>query len=203
MTSRKVLDVITASEVTRVYQDVFTAAKTDLSIFQANLASVPVGYYITGQVAVPYHAPTTSPSSIVLVKPLVDEEVIKPPNEYHLMWSEEGSKGTEKVSIWQVEAPDGYVALGDVAVPGHDKPTDAFSAKYACIKRELLTPGRLSDVNIWNDHGSHASVGCSLWRVENQPLSPGGLAGFFKANSNYNRPENEVYVLPVDVTCKN
>lgn len=198
MGPRKVLDVLTASRVTRIYQDNGTGAKADVAIFQADLAVVPDGYYIIGQVAVPCHTSTVPPSSIILVKS--EQPVIKSPVGYNLMWHDKGSGGSQDISFWQVLAPEGYVALGDVAFPGYDKPSDHFTKKYACIKRELLAPGRLSDHPIWVDRGSGARLDGSLWQVENAGFFGGGLAGFFKANGNYNRPDTQVYVFPVAIT---
>ena len=199
MAPGKVLDVLTASRVTRIYQDNGTKAKDDVAIFQADLAQVPHSHYIIGQLAVPYHTSTVPPSSIVLVKS--EQPLIKPPVGYTLMWNDKNSGGSQDISFWQVVAPDGYVALGDVAFPGYDKPSDDFTKKYACIKRELLAPGRLSDEPIWNDRGSGARLDCSLWQVENTKLSE-GLAGFFKAHGNYTRPDTQVYVLPAAITSK-
>ena len=88
------------------------------------------------------------------------------------------------------------MALGDVVYAGYDTPPDTFKAKYACIKLELLAPGKLNDDPIWTDRGSGASMDGSLWQVENEASSSGGLAGFFKAASGYSKPVSQTYVLP-------
>lgn len=190
--------VKTASNVTRVYEDDKTGADKDVAVFQADLGSLAHNHYIIGQVALPIHTSLVPASSIVVVSPLT-EDAIRPPIGYNQMWNDKKSGGKQDISFWQVVPPDGYVALGDVVNAGYAKPPDTFTAKYACIKRELLAPGILNDTPIWTDRGSGASLNGSLWQVENEVSSPCGLAGFFKAASGYSKPVAQVYVLPAKV----
>ena len=48
-----------------------TGAHTDISVFQAEVKSIPEGAYMVGQVAVPAHTNVIPPSFVILVRPLV------------------------------------------------------------------------------------------------------------------------------------
>ena len=127
-------------------------------------------------------------------------ELVKPPVGYNLMWNDEDSQRSQAVSFWQVVPPTGYVALGDVAYAGYNKPPNEFTNKYARIPEGLVALGKLNDGPIWTDKGSGAKLALSIWQVENgDQAGDWGLAGFFKAQSNYSKPANQVHVLPVKV----
>lgn len=198
--SQAALSVITASKLTRVYQDNGTGANKDLAVFQADLATIPDNYYMIGQIAVPFHTNMLPESSVFLVAPLRYEEVIKPPVGYNLFWKDVGTGGSQDGSFWQVVPPVGYVALGDVACDGYNQPSEEFTKKFACIREDLVLPGLLNDDPLWTDKVSGGKTDVSLWRVENGVHGPYGLAGFFKVQPNYNKPANQVFVLPVKVT---
>ena len=193
------LNVFTPSEITRVYEVVGIGAVQGVAVFQANLAAVPEGCFIVGQVAVPLHTISVPVSSVFLVRPAM-EGVIKPPVGYNLLWNDKGSGGSQDVTFWQVAPPAGYVALGDVAYPGYSKPPSEFTKKFACIRQDLVALGKLNDDPVWTDRGSGAEMDLSVWQVENGDKGVCGLAGFFKAQPNYSKPANEVFVLPVKVT---
>ena len=50
-----------------------------------------------------------------------------------------GLRGRQYGSFWRVNAPPGFVALGDVACNNWSQPTPEFTAKYACIRQDLLS----------------------------------------------------------------
>lgn len=194
------LNVLTPSKITKVFQDDGTKAHLSLSVFQADLAAVPDNCYIVGQVGLRLHTAAVPVSSVFLVSP-VGEDLVKQPVGYTLMWNDNDLKGADPISFWQVLPPKHYVALGDVAYPGFDEPPDAFTKKYACIHEDLVAQGKLNDDPIWTDHGSGAHLGLSIWQVENGKESGDwGLAGFFKAARDYSKPQYNVYVLPVKAT---
>ena len=110
------------------------------------------------------------------------------------IWTDEGSGGRQDGSFWRVNAPPGFVALGDVACNNWSQPTPEFTAKYACIRQDLLSAdAELSSTALWNDSGSGAERHVSLWPVQGyyQPT------GCFKAHRAYNKPSLEVYTLPI------
>ena len=105
------------------------------------------------------------------MKPLIKYdhlgEIIKPPSSYEEIWTDEGSGGRQDGSFWRVHAPPGFVALGDVACNNWSQPTPEFTAKYACIRQDLLSAdAELSSTALWNDSGSGAERHVSLWPVQ-------------------------------------
>ena len=176
-----------------------TGAHTDISVFQAEVKSIPDGAYMVGQVAVASHSNVISPSFVILVKPLVPKDdsgdLIRPPVGYEMIWNDSDLGGAQDGSFWRIQAPVGYVALGDVACDGYDPPSTEFTAKYACIRGDLLSEGKLDTQALWTDRGSGASRNVSIWNVKGE-----GLSGYFKAHSRYDEPSLQVFVLPAKVS---
>lgn len=205
-------EVLTAPRVERIYWDKGTGADTNISVLGAVLGSIPEGSYMMGQVAVPAHADFVPTSPVFLVKPLVEQDdsgyLIMPPTRYEKVWTSEGADGREDVSFWRVVAPLGYVALGDVASRNngyvrhgeqyrfsYNPPFPQFTAKYACIREDLLSEGVVHSGALWTDRGSGAHTDVSIWNVEGN-----GLGGFFIANGSYDKPSRKVSVLPAKVS---
>ena len=188
------LDMLTATHVEMIYNDSGTHGRFNISVWQARIDFIPEGAYMIGQVAVPDHVSVIPPSSVILVKPLVQSdaygELIMPPVDFELVWNDEGSGGRYDGSFWRVQPPEGYVALGDVACRGYEQPSEEFKAKYACIRKDLLCDGTVDPTPVWTDVGSGASMCVSIWNVNGN-----GLGGFYKAQEGYNRPSYEVFVL--------
>lgn len=194
------LDVATANKVRRVYHDHGTGTRSDLSVFQADLTHIPGDYYIIGQVVVTGSYPKqVPPSSVVLIRPLA-KGLIKPPTGYTLVWNDKGSGGDQDGSVWRVEAPAGYIAMGDVFTNHYSQPPESFTKRYACIREDLVVNGQLPKDAFWTDRDSGASMSSSIWQVENAGVQ--GLAGFFIAEQGYGKPSRDVYVLPAQVTAK-
>ena len=185
--------------MTRVYADSGTGAKSDLAVFQADLNYVPEGVFIVGQVAVRSHATSVPPSSIILVSQShgYGRDLV-PPTGFTPVWSDHGSGGTQNVVFWRVNCPRNFISLGDVAIANYDQPTKQFRQKYACIRESRLRPGKIRETPIWTDQGSGASRDGSVWLVENDPdvSTTLGLAGFFKVQRGYSKPQVPAYVLP-------
>ena len=197
--NQPLLDLLTASRVERVYTDNGTCSRTDISVFQAEVKSIPEGAYMVGQVAVPTHTDVIPPSSVILVKPVVQRDdsgdLIMPPIGYEMVWNDKQSGGAQNGSFWRPQAPLGYVALGDVACDGYDPPSTQFTAKYACIRGDLLSEGALDTPAVWTDRGSGVSMEVSIWNVKGN-----GLSGYFKARPGYNKPSLQAFVLPAKVS---
>ena len=196
--NQPLLDLLTAPRVERVYTDKDTGADQNISVFQAEVKSIPGGAYMVGQVAAPTHTDVIPPSSVILVRPMVPRDdfgdLIKPPIGYEMVWNDKKSGGAQNGSFWRPQAPLGYAALGDVACDGYDPPSTQFTAKYACIRGDLLSEGKLDTPALWTDRGSGAAMNVSIWNVKGE-----GLSGYFKAHSGYNNPSLPVYVLPAKV----
>ena len=143
-----------------------TSARANISVFQAELNSIPEGAFMIGQVAVNVHTSAVPTSSVILVKPLAKihglGDMISQPIGYELVWKDTGSNGAQNGSFWRVQAPYGYVALGDVACNGYDPPPPEFTAKYACIRGDLVRKGRLNSTPLWTDRCSGAEMDVSI-----------------------------------------
>ena len=147
------------------------------------------------------HTSVVPTSSVILVKPKTKlnglGDLISQPIGYELVWKDKGSGGDQDGSFWRVKAPYGYVALGDVACNGYNPPPREFTAKYACIRGDLVRKGWLSSTPLWTDRCSGAKMDVSIWKVEGD-----GLGGFFKAQAGYAKPAvDKVFVLPARVSC--
>ncbi|CAH3135537.1 unnamed protein product, partial [Pocillopora meandrina] len=117
--------------VEKIYTDERTGAYQDVSVWRARLDSIPEGVFMIGDVAFGAFTSSFPRKAVVLVDPLITilEEI----------WTDEGSGGRQYGSFWRVNAPPGFVALGDVACNNWSQPTPEFTAKYACIRQDLLS----------------------------------------------------------------
>ncbi|KAK4121684.1 hypothetical protein N657DRAFT_682747 [Parathielavia appendiculata] len=71
-------------------------------------------------------------------KPGQDRLSVKAPIDYEMVWNDEDTGATMDGSVWRPCAPDGYVALGDVASHGHGKPS---LDKVWCLRSDLVADG--------------------------------------------------------------
>ncbi|KAI9163849.1 hypothetical protein HJFPF1_05477 [Paramyrothecium foliicola] len=132
--------------------------------------------------------PNTKPS-----KPAVAR-----PTGYTLVWGDWGSGGKHDGRIFRPVAPEGYIALGDVAINSYDA-TPSLNRIW-CQQALGTTVGQAQD-----DRGSGAGSDVSLWSVQPVALGVDGaeklpvLADNFRAQKGYNRPNGEearVLLLP-------
>ena len=191
--TKVLFDIRTSSTIEKVYSDRDTGGRKSISVFQATLGEIPEGYYIIGQIAVGRTRTLSAEvplSSVILVKPS-DRDLIRQPESCQLKWNSMGSGGKRAGSFWRVIAPKGYVALGDIVVGNYSEPPTALTTKYACIREDLLVPGVLKSQNLWDDHKTGAKINGSVWQVDGP-----GLAGLFKVESGYEKPDIPVFVLP-------
>lgn len=198
MKHHAIFEVVAPISVERIYSDEATGAHQDISVWRARVDVIPEGVYMIGDVAFAAHSSNFPQTAVVLVKPLIKcdhlGEIIKPPSSYEDIWDDKGSGGRYNGSFWRVHAPPGFVALGDVACNNWSQPSAEFTAKYACIRKDLLSAdAELSSPALWTDKGSGAERDVSVWSVRGyfQPT------GYFKAHSAHAKPNLEVFTLPV------
>ena len=198
MNQQAIFEVMAPVSVEKIYGDEGTGAHQDVNVWRARMDSIPQGVYMIGDVAFGAHTSSFPLHAVVLVKPLFKYdhlgEIIKPPFSYEEIWTDKGSGGRQDGSFWRVHAPPGYVALGDVACNNWSQPTPEFTSKYACIRQDLLSAhAELSSPALWTDRGSGAERDVSLWTVQGfyQPT------GCFKAHKAHQKPNLEVFTLPV------
>ena len=153
------------------------------------------GYFILGDVAVadaesspPPHVmtvaePTEGPGAAGGPRPLLAKPVA-----WEQVWASDGMgpmppekiaetqadklerEAKRRVTLWRPLPPDGYAALGCVAVRGGHKGSPAqppHVPEFRCVRRDCTQPSATS-CKIWDDAGSRrANAHCSLWLVEN------------------------------------
>jgi hypothetical protein len=144
-----------ASRFVWLYDDDGTGADDDVSIWRADLSDHP-GYYSLGDVAMPSHS--DFPRATFVVKG--EGDVLAPPAQYVLTWTDKGSGGDHDVSVWRPVPPAGYTCLGHVAVSGYAMPSpDAIR----CVKSAYVLSG--APAKIWDDSGSGADDNVGIWET--------------------------------------
>ena len=88
-------------------------------------------------------------------------------DQYTWVYDDSGSGALTDASIWRPVAPAGYVALGDVAVAGHDPP--GFATLVVRDDPTALRPP-VGYEQIWNDEGSGGVNDVAVWN----PIPPLG-----------------------------
>ncbi|XP_078497368.1 uncharacterized protein LOC144753601 [Lissotriton helveticus] len=171
-----------------IWNDKDSGAKDDVSIWRP--VPFQAGFYPVGDTAVDNHSPP--PNAAVIVKD-VGNGMVQPPSSFRAIWKDTGSGAAKDVTIYQMIPPSGYACLGNVAVGNYNQLPNANA--YRCIRSDLVQTGFFFP--IWNNRGSGAAA--SLWRIENDPVQPGGLTSeSFLSVSNYNRPSDTPYILKSD-----
>ncbi|POR38272.1 Uncharacterized protein TPAR_01530 [Tolypocladium paradoxum] len=107
-------------------------------------------------------------------------------------WNPKGQGGKHDGTICRPIAPDGYVALGDVAQYLWDQPS---LSTIWCLRADLVQDATFEGNNIWNDQGSGGDWDVSCWSVVPRPVGTSGseklpiFADTFRYNGAYARPD--------------
>lgn len=151
-----------------------------------------LGYYPIGQIAFTTDEKATKDNISLEDRPGIQYLVKggKKPIDYTLIWDNSHIKDENPISIWRPTAPEGYVAMGDVAVASHQKPeSDAIH----CLPVDILENTGNIEGYLWKDPfpiqktkdekedvSPHNSF--SLWEI--------GSYGYFFGRDSYQRPDN-------------
>lgn len=128
------------------------------------------------------------------------------PVDYTWIWDDSGSGADWDGSVWRPVAPEGYIALGDVAMVGHGKPSldDVW-----CVRADLVTTGAFIGERAWQDRGSGGNHDIAAWPVVlGEPSTDPTLAVFepdtFFGVASYDGPPNAglARVLLVPLTAE-
>jgi hypothetical protein len=127
------------------------------------------------------------------------------PTDYTWIWDDSGSGADWDGAVWRPIAPEGYVALGDVATSNHDKPS---VSDVWCVRADLVATGGFAGGCAWQDAGSGGDNDVAAWPVVlGEPSSDPTKAVFepdtFFGVNNYDAPPNSglARVLLVPVTA--
>lgn len=175
--------VSTTSNYSWIYSDKGSGASMDVTIWRPSPSTI--GYFVVGDYAQGnYNDPTGSSLIVTAVNDDPNNPLLKAPVGYSQIWNDHGSGGTYDGSIWRPVAPDGYLALGDVASSGYNSPN---IPNYMCIRKDLVEDGTVGPL-IWNDQSSGASMDVSLYQLI-------GVGGAFVAQGNYNPYSGPCYKI--------
>ncbi|KAK4167527.1 hypothetical protein QBC43DRAFT_142651 [Cladorrhinum sp. PSN259] len=131
------------------------------------------------------------------------------PVDYELLWSDTGSGAKEDVSVWRPVAPDGYVALGDVAWSGKSRPA---LREVWCLRDDLVGQGVFREVPTWTTEGFELkAAAASFWdvipaaagsyfrpgRSESTNSIPTHASTFRFSNGSFSKPDNSLAVVPL------
>ena len=100
------------------------------------------------------------PGSDPVVKPAVAD-----PTGYNLIWTDKNSHAEMDGSVWQPIPPEGYVAMGCVAMKGYEKP---LVDQVYCVRRDLVVEGQIGSL-LWSNRGSTAAMHFSGYSIN--PIS--------------------------------
>lgn len=118
-----------------IWSDEGSDADEDVFIWQP--VDVERGYYPPGDAATPTHKkPTISSMTVSALVP----DALAPPTDFTEVWNDGGSGADEDVRIMNMNPPQGYICLGQVAVNGYsNRPNkDQYQQlKFARIKATM------------------------------------------------------------------
>ncbi|KAK4241979.1 hypothetical protein C8A03DRAFT_40684 [Achaetomium macrosporum] len=160
-----------------------------------------------GSVAVPHYGDINNQWAVLLVgdNPSARKEgkgaAVLPPVDYQNVWVDRGSGARNDGSFWRPVAPAGYIALGDVANAGYDKPG---LDQVWCIRADLVSDGAYKDPkegSVWDDKGSGANSDASFWEIVPRKSSSASeyipvLAGSFRYSPGYGQPDSSLAKVP-------
>ena len=120
----------------------------------------------------------------------VDPTTIAYPVDYTFIWWDKGAFPLNSDgAVWHPIAPAGYVAMGDIATCGYNKPS---LRAMVCIRSDLVTACPIGN-EVWNDKGSGARLDFSGWDAG---------YGLFIGNNSYTKPNGTAYRFKSNVTLQ-
>ncbi|WP_446901338.1 Vps62-related protein [Burkholderia sp. YIM B11467] len=127
---------------------------------------IPAGWSMLGMSATPnYNSPPSLTQNVY--KPSEPNGLISPTG-FAQVWTCVGHDQPSNLGIYMPIAPDGYIALGCVAVTNFNEPPGSSSfPALKCVRQDLCEQVTLSsDANlVWTDAGSHAPIDVCVWML--------------------------------------
>ena len=141
-----------------------------------------------------HYAPPTK--ATVLVKAGSDSDALVHPTSFTYVWNDHGSKGHKAVTVYKMNAPDGYTCIGGATIADYDELPDANH--YCCIKNEYVVEGQYQ--RVYTDKGTGAYDALSLWEVAPGADPSGVVASVIVPNgaNDYSEPKEKGYLLKHD-----
>ncbi|KAK5994478.1 hypothetical protein PT974_04953 [Cladobotryum mycophilum] len=134
-----------------------------------------------------------------------DPPALKEPEDWELIWSDEGGNADKNTAIWMPKAPDGYVAMGHSVTNGNRaKPSNDI---IWCVRKDLAKRGMYNDATIWDNRGVTSEEDTATWEVIPAPNDDDEddksaqffplYAGTFLYSKGYNRPTTPSWLLTI------
>jgi hypothetical protein len=141
-------------------------ADSDISFWVPD--GIPNGWSMLGMTATPnYNNP---PSLTQNIYQSSRPEGLARPVGFAQVWTCVGHDQSSNLGIYMPIAPDGYIALGCVAVPNFNQPPNfpSFPA-LMCVQQDLCEQVTLSSSTnlVWTDQGSRAPLDVCVWMLPN------------------------------------
>ncbi|MFC1964314.1 Vps62-related protein [Chloroflexota bacterium] len=149
------------------------------------------GYYALGSSGIRQYGNPNGNTAVIVVKELDSSGALAAPTDYERIWADSGSGANNDGSFWKPIAPEGYVALGVVAMGSYGKPSlDAIR----CVRKDLTANAKIGDM-VWIDKGTGADTDFGSWEVAppDAPNAPGMAylkPGTFVAHTSHGAPSS-------------
>ncbi|KAH0528239.1 hypothetical protein TsFJ059_003127 [Trichoderma semiorbis] len=125
------------------------------------------------------------------------------PTGYTQIWNDQNSGANKDGAFWRPIPPNGYMALGDVAMSGLTQ-TPATSDVW-CVRQDLVKQGSFASNSIWDDKKSKAKSDVSIWEIRginrDDPEDEVGVTaiyiGTIRASDTYNAPDSIYAQVPL------
>ncbi|WP_199865042.1 Vps62-related protein [Frankia sp. EI5c] len=97
----------------------------------------PDGYYALGTLILRHNSLPKDKVLAVVVKDSQNKGLLAAPTGFTKLWDDAGSRVSRGISLWQVNCPNNYVAMGTVAAE-----SEPSNTSVRCVKRDLAIPGQ-------------------------------------------------------------
>ncbi|RYF00311.1 MAG: DUF946 domain-containing protein, partial [Oxalobacteraceae bacterium] len=111
------------------------------------------------------------------------------PTSCTLIWRDNGGHGQHDGSIWQVNPPNGYQALGVILQAGYNAPDLTM---YRCVHTSQV--GTTTTGPRWTDIYSGAKMDISVFSILNFATTP-APTGLLVGQANYNSYDGTAYMI--------
>jgi hypothetical protein len=135
---------------------------------------------------------TAPRGQLLAVAPLAgSDNMLAHPVNFTPIWNDKGSGAYLNGTVWQMNPPQGFTAIGHVVTIGSMQPNPYA---YWCVATSLVLQAQLGP-QIWDDEGSGADVNVGIWRLVPSTLSDFQDAGTFFATTTYTAVPVTAFVL--------
>ena len=168
------------------YRDQGSGGRQDLTLYEP---VAPAGYAIVGGYAQGNYHDADGCALAVKPGPGAPANLLVPPADWQLAWTDKGSGALKDGSVWVAVPPDqDHVCIGAVGQAGYARPA---VAGYACVHR-CATRAIEATAPVWTEAGTGASQPLAIYRLHE--------SNSFAVTPNKERPAQAIDIDPV-ATC--